>query len=277
MTYAWIKSPIGTLYTASAPEAGRTDEALYGMKVQILESAPETGRTLIRTHYRYEGWIDKGCLQSENEQTKDWEAHADIRLEQSYADVLAEPRIQALPLISLTKGARLRLLSQDPDPAGWAEVELLDGRKGYIRRRFLAPYAPPRAVSELDEESFRRAVTETAKTYLGTQYRWGGKSPLGIDCSGLCSMAYMLNGILIYRDASMREGFPVHPVSREEVKPGDLFYFPGHIAMSLGGDLFIHSTSKGGYFGVVINSFDPSHPHFRPDLLSALTACGSIF
>ena len=277
MSYAWIQSAIGTLYTSSAPDAGRTDEALYGMKVEILETDSKTNRVFVRTHYRYQGWISQDQLYPENAQTEDWETHAQVCLQHPYADVLAEPRIQALPLVSLTRGARLQRLSETPDAAGWVAVKLLDGRVGYLREHFLAPYIPPRAVSTLQEDVFRRAVTETAKSYLGTQYRWGGKSPLGIDCSGLCSMAYMLNGILIYRDASMPEGFPVHPILREEVKPGDLFYFPGHIAMSLGGDLFIHSTSMGGYFGVVINSFDPTHPHFRPDLLAKLKECGSIF
>ena len=97
-------------------------------------------------------------------------------------------------------------------------------------------------VIPLDEEKFRENVVKTAKLYLGTQYRWAGKTPQGIDCSGLCSMAYMLNGVYIYRDASIEEQYPVKEiVSAEEwsedpmkalskLKPGDLIYFKGHIA-----------------------------------------------
>ena len=278
MYYALVNTAIGILYTNTQPDAGHTDEVLYGMKVQVLQQDLDSGRSLVRTHYRYEGWIDSADLYPANAVTDDWENGAQVWLRHNYADILSAPKIQALPLISLVRGARLQLIGPvEGDAAGWVKVRLLDGRVGYIREPFLMPYIAPREVSDLNEDDFRSAVTATAREYLGTQYRWGGKSPLGIDCSGLCSTAYMQNGILIYRDASMREGFPVHPIDRAAVKPGDLFFFPGHIAMSLGGDLFIHSTSKGGYYGVVINSFDPSHPNSRPDLLKILSACGSIF
>ena len=278
MSYALINTAIGTMYTRADLDAGRTDEALYGMKVEILEENAATGRSLIRTHYRYEGWVTSTDLYPASAETDQWEQNAQHWLAHPYADILSTPKIQALPLISLTRGARLQLIGPvEGDASGWVSVKLLDGRIGYLREHFLMPYVAPVNIAELDEETFRANVVATAKEYLGTQYRWGGKTTLGIDCSGLCSTAYMQNGVLIYRDASIREGFPVHPIDRKDMKPGDLFYFPGHIAMSLGGDLFIHSTSKGGYMGVVINSFDPNHPHYRPDLLAILKECGSIF
>lgn len=275
MSYAYVQVPVGCIYSSSEPGAGRTDEVLYGMKVKILEASCDLFH--IRTHYRYEGWIRREDLYPADCAAALWEQSAQTLVSHPYADILAAPSIQALPLISLTRGARLQQTADKADEKGWVSVRLLDGRCGYIRQNFLMPYVAPCSVAELNETSFRQAVTDCAKAYLGTQYRWGGKSTLGIDCSGLCSCAYMQNGILIYRDAAMKEGFPVHPICRSDVKPGDLFYFPGHIAMSLGDDLFIHSTSKKGYFGVVINSFAPTHPHYRPDLLESLAGCGSIF
>lgn len=138
------------------------------------------------------------------------------------------------------------------------------------------PEALPQAVIT-DEEAFREAVTRTARTYLGVQYRWGGKSPAGIDCSGLTSMSYMLNGILTFRDAKIVEGFPVHEIPVSEIKKGDLLYFPGHIAMYLGDGRYIHSTGKLGSGGVVINSLRPQDPDYREDLVKCLYAAGSIF
>ena len=129
----------------------------------------------------------------------------------------------------------------------------------------------------LPEEALRQRLCDTARLYLRTQYRWGGKSPPGIDCSGLASMSYLLNGIIIYRDAKIMEGFPIHEIPREAMKPGDLMYFPGHVAMYLGEGKYIHSTGKAGSDGVVVNSLDPEAPDYRPDLPEKLTAVGSYF
>ena len=75
------------------------------------------------------------------------------------------------------------------------------------------------------EEAFRDAVCAQAKKYLGTEYRWGGKSGRGIDCSGLVSSAYMQCGVLIYRDARIVEGWPMHQIPLQ-TKAGRCPLFP---------------------------------------------------
>lgn len=76
------------------------------------------------------------------------------------------------------------------------------------------------------EDAFRAAVCEQAKKYMGTEYRWGGKSGRGIDCSGLVSSAYMQCGVLIYRDAKIIEGWPMHEVAFENKSPAMLSSSP---------------------------------------------------
>ena len=127
------------------------------------------------------------------------------------------------------------------------------------------------------EAAFRNQLVEQAKKYLGTEYRWGGKSGRGIDCSGLVSSAYMQCGVLIYRDAKLVEGWPMHEISFEEKKRGDALYFPGHIALYLGEGRYIHSTGAANSGGVVLNSLDPADPLYREDLVKSLYAVGSLF
>ncbi len=61
------------------------------------------------------------------------------------------------------------------------------------------------------------------------------------------------------------------------MKPGDLLFFPGHVAMYIGNDKYVHSTGKNGSDGVVINSLNPFDEDYREDLLKNLKAVGSIF
>lgn len=105
----------------------------------------------------------------------------------------------------------------------------------------------------------------------------GRQDASGVDCSGLAFMAYRLSGITIWRDASIREGYPIHAVDPARVRPGDLLFFPGHVAVYLGGGRYIHSTARSGSDGVVVNSLDPAHEDFRRDLSEKLACVGSLF
>ena len=132
-------------------------------------------------------------------------------------------------------------------------------------------------VELLPDSALRRRVADAALAYLGVQYRWGGKSSLGLDCSGLAFMAWFANGVLLYRDAQIVPGFPVREIPRETMDVADLLFFPGHVALYLGGGRYPHSTARAGSSGVVINSLDPLAPDYRSDLAQSLTAVGSVF
>ena len=259
--------------------SGLEDEVLYGMKVEILSTCPSEDEgdhapwCYVRTHYRYEGY----CRMEEpvTENIFSFESGDLHIIMQPYADILSEPRVQGICLQSIPRGGRIRVIGPVPEREGWMEVALVDGRIGYTKEKYIGEYYPTPFTD--DEDTFRKRVVEMAKLYLGTQYRWGGKSPLGIDCSGMTSMSYMLCGVMIYRDASIQEGFPVKEILFENKKPGDLFYWSGHIAMYMGDDLYIHSTGKNGSDGVVINSLNPAHELYREDLANSIKAVGSIF
>ena len=116
---------------------------------------------------------------------------------------------------------------------------------------------------------------DTALLYQNAQYSWCGKTPLGIDCSGLVSMAYWLNGITIYRDASLHPDFDLVEVERDRMKPADALFFPGHVALYLGHDRYLHATGKAGSDGVVVNSLDPGDSLYREDLAQSILRVGS--
>ena len=101
---------------------------------------------------------------------------------------------------------------------------------------------------------------------------------MGIDCSGLAFMSYLLCGILIYRDARIMPGFPVREIPMgNPAEKGDLLFFPGHVAVSLGEGRFVHATAYPGCGCVTVNSLNEKDPDYRRDLREKLIAVGSIF
>jgi hypothetical protein len=74
----------------------------------------------------------------------------------------------------------------------------------------------------------KKALVTTGYLYLNAPYLWGGKSPLGIDCSGLTQMIYRINGHSIPRDASQQVGLGQTLSFIEESEPGDLAFFDDH-------------------------------------------------
>lgn len=270
---AIVNCPICPLMTQPRQDCELADEALFGMVVEVLEQTNHD-YWKIRTHYRYEGYAPTRCLVVGEQAAAGWEAlPKKVVLHKNTCDVMASPKVQSWPLTTLTMGAVVAPVGEPED--NWQLIRLPDGREGYVRLSWLDTYYDKPV--DLPEKELRQRLVDTAKLFARTHYRWGGKTPLGVDCSGLVSMSYLLNGIVIWRDASIKDGFPIHAIDLKDIGPGDLMFFPGHVAMYIGDGRYIHSTGKAGNDGVTFNSLDPEAPDFRADLKEKLTGVGSYF
>ncbi|MFH1454451.1 MAG: C40 family peptidase [Armatimonadota bacterium] len=94
-------------------------------------------------------------------------------------------------------------------------------------------------------------IIQSAKSYLGVPYKWGGTTGYGFDCSGFTMTMFRKYGINIRRCAD-EQYYQGYYVSRSEMLPGDLVFFstymagPSHVGIYLGGSKFIHASSRGG-------------------------------
>lgn len=296
MKTAIVTIPKASLYE-TAQAGAVSDELLSGWIVEVQQS---WGNCLeITTHYGYRGWIDASavrplppeecCLWDPGFQNpagrgtcwKSGSANAFPQPEGSLLspaiichntiDVLESPQVQAKVLSTLFMGSTVLPLEARED--GWQRIRLADCQCGYVPACMLLTPTD----TEHSQESLRQAILEYARSFLGTPYRWGGKTREGIDCSGLAFMSYYMCGILIYRDAVLAEGYPVHAIPLSQAKPADLLYFPSHIALYLGKGKYIHSTGNIHSFGCVINSLNPGDPDYRADLAGCIKGAGSIF
>ena len=268
---AWIVKDIAPLKVRPQWDCELADEVLFGMNIDILNHEREDWYA-IRTHYGYEGFLHASQFILEELCDQRWEKAEKKVVIKAYADILAEPKVQGHLLQGVPRGGRVALLEKEAQ-GYWQPVLLPNGVEGWIRKESIAPLVEDFSLD--DEKLLRDRLVETAEHYLGVQYRWGGKTLRGLDCSGLCSISYMLNGILIYRDANLVEGFPLKEIPKDQIKKGDLLFFPGHVAMYIEDGRYIHSSA--GRNGVAYNSLNPEHGDFDQSLLDCFEKAGSIF
>lgn len=285
-----VNAPILPVYARRDILQIRTDELLYGTKVNIIDTK-ERDRYWIETDYQYTGLVSSKWIMETAADVRRWDEGNKIVVTGRVCDVMSQPTVKCRVLLTLYKGSILLDLGAAAEP-GWRCVRLTDGTEGFVRQEQVCVYIAPRSCDKNDnqyvekygreerkreaENEVREALVNTAYSYLGTPYRWGGKSTLGIDCSGFTFMVYALNGIYIHRDSAWLLQSPVRKIADCEKKPGDLLYFPGHIALYLGNGEYIHSTARDGA-GVTINSLRKGSVGYRDDLVNMYLYAGTVF
>lgn len=285
MEYRSVIADIAPMYKESDDQSELADEALFGMVVEILGT--EKGFVHVKTHYRYEGYMPPACLCKGGIDPETWAKTEKWTIWAPYLDVRTRRDVQASFVAACPRAGLLSVIAEEEwpkltegeDEKGWTYVGLPDGRKGFVKTISIKPEIKGGSGNWLKENEgkIRQDLVNTAKRYMGSQYRWGGKTPLGLDCSGLTSISYLLNGIIIYRDAQIRDGFAMREIPYDNMKEGDLIFFKGHVGMYTGDGEFVHSTAYYLSGGVVMNSLRPESPIYREDLAKSIVKIGSVF
>ncbi len=290
---ALVRKPLAFLYNDPDEQAGpQTDDVLSGWAVSV-EGRAQGDWVPIRTHYGYAGWIRAEALRRTDREELSVRTETLRRVAGYWIDLYGAPKVQGRLITTLPRGSFVRLLGEDQDGwspvrdaddrEGWAHTAALDVRQdgdGYLLSGSDSAWFRQNAEQKLgrrSEQEIRQAVADTALSYLAAPYRWGGKTPGGIDCSGLAFMSYMENGILIYRDARIRPEYPIREIPRDQLGTGDLIFFPGHVAVCIGEGRYVHATAWKHTPWVTVNSLNPRDPDYRADLAGKVEACGSLF
>ena len=134
---------------------------------------------------------------------------------------------------------------------------LADGSEVYsLPVDFTYSYAKNKTVAATATSSYTssnptiQSIIDTAESFLGLPYVWGGTTPSGFDCSGFVQYVYGQNGYSLTRTTYTQWDNDGTYVSKSDLQPGDLVYFgsggsPSHVGLYVGDGMMIHSPRTG--------------------------------
>ena len=135
------------------------------------------------------------------------------------------PSMHLAPIAAPPLGAKLNIVSQDERFAATAAG-------GYVPVKHLAPL-----------DCFETDFVAVAEGFLGVPYLWGGKTSLGIDCSGLVQVALAACGIAAPRDSDLQERALGAPLPGNDYQRGDLLFWRRHVAIVRDRHTLLHANA----------------------------------
>ncbi|HEX2535199.1 MAG TPA: C40 family peptidase [Chitinophagaceae bacterium] len=263
---AVVTVSVANLRTTPRHPAELATQALLGTPLRILKS--ERGWHLVQMPDRYLAWVDGGAVQRmDARQYAAWKTAPKLIYTALNGTALLEAHSGSLPVSDLVYGAVLSLRNTS---GSFHEVAFPDGRRAFV---------PVTEAQRYEEWTASRAPTagnmvHSARRLLGVPYLWGGTSVKGMDCSGFTKTVYLMNGLLLARDASQQVqlGAPVDTAGHwSRLQPGDLLFFGApardgrpervvHVGLWIGNGEFIHAAGR-----VQIGSLLPSAPNYDAD------------
>ncbi|MEJ2374525.1 MAG: NlpC/P60 family protein [Pseudolabrys sp.] len=210
--------PITPLRRQPSHAARQDTEALFGERIMVYETTEEGWAWGQLASDGYVGWLSANALARPGPAP----THK-VTVPRTLC--FPAPDIKKPPLAALPLGAHVTVARQDErfavTAAGW--------------------HIP--AVHVTPVEAKAADYVAVAESLMGAPYLWGGKTSLGIDCSGLVQVALQAAGRPCPRDSDLQEGALGSRLAFSDLRRGDLLFWPGHVAIACDGDSLIHANA----------------------------------
>lgn len=224
MNYAICHVAAAPIRKDPAHRSEMVNQLLFGETMVVLEKNEEWWK--IRSCIdNYEGWLTHHLVQSVEEMV------ATSHSQYVTTDLVSHLRVGD-HLIHLPMGASLTGFSKSTGQL-WLPNMVFEG-----------------SFRDLTQAQSWDLVEKVAHSWINAPYLWGGKTLMGVDCSGLVQTVFKVGGVKLLRDASQQQQQGLGVTQLQDARPGDLAFFDNdkgkviHVGIILSGDRIIHASGK---------------------------------
>ena len=227
MQYGICPLSVAPLRAKPADSSEMVSQLLFGELVEIIDKQGSWIKVICLWD-DYEGWMD--VKQIEPILT---EVYENYKSNSFYSLELIQPAAGHNHYLPITIGAAL------PD---------FDGINFQLNKNKYT--FSGQAINPFSLEASPELICKIGRKFLYAPYLWGGRSPFGIDCSGLTQVVYKLAGIKLPRDSSLQvEGGKTINII-DEAQPGDLAFFENkkgnitHVGILFADRKILHASGR---------------------------------
>jgi len=229
MEYAVVALPAAPVRRKANHRSEMVSQLLFGETVKVLK---EKGKLWVKVrsfHDNYEGWTTNTLLQE---------------VDESFASAKSKYVVEGIMGLIMIGDKKIHIPVGASLPGLQPSAAGSTGMIGGMEYSFSGTF-----IDREEQTANEGLIKQLSTAWLNAPYLWGGRTVLGVDCSGFVQVIYKMMGIDLPRDAwqQAQEGKAIRKFN--ETKAGDLAFFNNkeeivHVGILLGNGKIIHASGK---------------------------------